>query len=336
MSLRTDEQGRPIRALGLTSGGLDSLLASAFIRAQGIEVLALTFVSPFLSPDKARRGVERLGLPWRVIDFTAPHIEVVKNPRFGRGANMNPCLDCHALMIRLADEIRCREGFHFIFTGEVLGQRPMSQTRAGLDLVARASGAGDYLLRPLSAKHLAPTEPERRGWVDREALLDFHGRSRKAQMALAPSYGLTEYPTPAGGCPLTEPQFSRRLKHLLTIRPEAGPREMALLRFGRHFALGGQVRLIVGRHQRDNEQLNALVSEEDFILKAAQAPGPLGLIPAPVRPDEKQLRLAGRIVLSYADAKPPRAFVEITGAQGFRVLELAVEPKEFFQEMMVV
>jgi len=333
-----DQAKRPeaVKALGLTSGGLDSLLALALVRSLGVEVEALTFVSPFLRAGAARRGVAQLGLDLRVVDFTTEQIEAVKNPRFGRGANMNPCLDCHTLMVRLAERIRKEEGFHFLFTGEVLGQRPMSQTRQGLDLVARASGVGERLLRPLSAQRLTPTLPEKEGWIDREKLLGLTGRGRKPQMALAGELGLTDYPTPAGGCPLTEPQFSHRLSRLLARHPAAGPREMELLRLGRHFEMGGGFVLILGRKEAENERLANLLGPDDLSLQAVGPPGPLGLIAGPGGLSDEQIELAGRILLAYSDAAGPTGQVKISAIGQSRLIDLPVEDKALFKKFMVV
>ena len=337
MNSRVDENGRPIRALGLTSGGLDSLLTLLVIRNQGIQVEALTFVSPFLKPDKPIKGCRSLRIPLRVEDFTEEHLAVVKDPRFGHGRNMNPCLDCHSLMFRLAHRIREEEGFHFIFSGEVLGQRPMSQNRGALNLVARESGAPEYLLRPLSALRLKTTLPEERGWVDREKLLDFQGRGRKPQMALAAQLGIEDYPTPAGGCPLTEPGFSRRLRNLLALQPQAGPAEMELLRLGRHFDLGGGVKLILGRNQAENKRLEELNPPDGTSLKAAGVPGPTGLLSHPGReePGPGELDLAGRIVLSYADTEGPRGEVLVRRDGAQESLGLPVEEKAGFAPLMI-
>jgi len=334
--LKIDKDGQRVRALGLCSGGLDSLLALLVVQNQGIEVTALTFVSPFLDGEKARDGSAALGIPHRIVDFTPQHLKVVKDPKFGYGANMNPCLDCHILMIRLADEIRSQEGYHFIFTGEVVGQRPMSQNRAALDLVAKNSGAAEYLVRPLSAKRLPPTRPEEEGWLERERLLGLQGRGRKPQMALAQEYGITDYPSPAGGCILTDPGFSRRLRRLFEGRPDAGAREVGLLYWGRHFDLGGGQWLILGRDKADNEALFELIRPEDIVLQAANLPGPLGLIPGPAEAKDEILELAGRILLAYTKASGPLAQVSLRGAAGQRILDLPVEGKESFEERLIL
>ena len=337
MTLRLDEQGKQVRALGLTSGGLDSLLALLVIRNQGIQVQALTFVSPFLKADSPARGCRALDIPLRVEDFTEQHLQVVRNPKFGHGKNMNPCLDCHALMFRLAHRIREGGGFHFIFSGEVVGQRPMSQNKQSLGVVARESGAPEYLLRPLSAKNLAPTLPEEKGWVDREALYDFQGRGRKPQIALAEELGLAEYPSPAGGCLLTDPGFSRRLKNLLAAQPLAGPPEMELLRVGRHFDLGGGYKLVLGRNQSENNRISQLTPPAGVSLKAAGVPGPTGLISHAGldAPGLDLLDLAGRIVLSYADASGPEAELLVISGGERESLVLPVEEKAEFADLMI-
>jgi tRNA U34 2-thiouridine synthase MnmA/TrmU len=201
-----------MKALCVFSGGLDSMLASELIRAQGIEVLALFFETPFFASPQARKSAESIALPIKVVDITDTHLEMLKNPRHGYGGHMNPCIDCHALMIRTAGEMLEQEGASFIITGEVMGQRPMSQNLKALSMVASESGFQKLILRPLSAKRLPITLPEEEGWVDRERLLGFSGRSRKPQMELAERLHITEYPSPAGGCLLTDEVFSRRLK----------------------------------------------------------------------------------------------------------------------------
>jgi hypothetical protein len=251
---------------------------------------------------------------------------------------MNPCLDCHALMFRLAHRIREAEGYHFIFSGEVLGQRPMSQHRQGLDLVARASGAPELLLRPLSARLLTPTKPELEGWLDRDKLLALQGRNRKPQMALAAELGLVNYPTPAGGCLLTDPGFSRRLAGLLEEFPEAGPDEIEFLKVGRHFDLGQGLKLILGRNHSENERLAELVGPEDWTLKAAAVPGPLAVLRRPGRPatpDEASLNLAGRIVLAYSDKKGQGGQVELRGPQDRLGLDLPAQDKRDFAGLII-
>ena len=203
------------KALCLISGGLDSQLAACVLREQGVHVEGVAFSSPFFSPDAAIRAAKQLDIKLHVVDFT-PHIAaLLKNPPHGFGSCLNPCIDCHAAMVRKASEIMAREGFDFIATGEVLGQRPMSQRRDALNMVQKDSGIPGRLLRPLSAQLLPETEPETLGLVDRSRLLGLSGRNRKPQLEMAKRFGLVEFPTPAGGCLLTEPNYTRRLKNLM-------------------------------------------------------------------------------------------------------------------------
>ncbi len=203
-----------VRALGLTSGGLDSILSALVLKDQGIEVAWVNFETPFFSSDRARRAARMTGIPLRVKNITGVYVKMLKNPNCGYGANMNPCLDCHALMLELAGSIMTEEGFDFLFTGEVLGQRPMSQTKPSLRYVEKQSGYDGYILRPLSAARLPVTIPEKEGLVNRDLLLDITGRSRKPQIKLAGEFGLEDYSSPGGGCLLTDKGYSDRLRDL--------------------------------------------------------------------------------------------------------------------------
>jgi tRNA U34 2-thiouridine synthase MnmA/TrmU len=197
--------------VGLLSGGLDSILAICVLREQNIRIEAVAFITPFFGPGNAQKAVKMLNVPLHVVDITDVHLQMLKKPKHGYGSGMNPCIDCHALMFREAGKLMQQWGADFLFSGEVLGERPMSQNKQSLRVVARDSGFEEYIIRPLSAKLLPITKPEHEGKVDRERLLDIQGRSRKRQMELAKQYGITEYPEPAGGCRLTEPNFSKRL-----------------------------------------------------------------------------------------------------------------------------
>ena len=198
------------------------MLAASLVRAQNIDVLALFFETPFFTSAKARESSRKLDIPFRVVDITERHLPVIRNPKHGHGSAMNPCIDCHALMFRIAGEMMQDEGADFIITGEVLGQRPMSQNRRSLTLVEKESGMTGLILRPLSAKLLDITVPEEKGWINRDLLMDFQGRSRKPQMALAKELNLTDYPSPAGGCLLTEKEFSKKLKDLFDFEQNPG------------------------------------------------------------------------------------------------------------------
>lgn len=293
-----------VKAVGLLSGGLDSLLAVRLLQEQGIEVIGVTFKSPFFGTKKAKEAAKLLGIPLRVVDITEELMEIVKNPKHGRGSGMNPCIDCHALMVRKAGEVMRREGAQFVFTGEVLGQRPFSQNRRALKIVEEESGLGDLLLRPLSAKRLPPTLPEREGWVDRDRLLGLYGRGRKVQLELAERFGIKDPPSAAGGCLLTDPVFSRRLRDLLDHVPDPPIREVELLKVGRHFRLSPRTKAIVGRRRGENEKLQALATPEDLLMEADGYPGPVLLIPGGGR--ESDWPKAAAICLRYSDAPRDR------------------------------
>ncbi|MCL1919779.1 MAG: tRNA 4-thiouridine(8) synthase ThiI [Kiritimatiellaeota bacterium] len=272
------ENQRPGRGLSLLSGGLDSQLAVCVLREQGLYVEGVVFASPFFKIDAARRAAEHLGLPLHVVPFTRDILELVESPRHGFGGAMNPCIDCHARMIRRAGEMMAEKGFDFVATGEVLNQRPMSQTRKSLAQVAADAGLGGRLLRPLCARHLEPTLPETEGIVDRERLLDLHGRSRKPQMELAKRFGLLEYPSPAGGCLLTEKGFCRKLADLKAHEGFGDERLAWLLLYGRHFRLPGGAKCIVGRDARDNAKLKEMRRDGDVLLHTVNVPGPTALL----------------------------------------------------------
>lgn len=296
------------KAIGLLSGGLDSILATRLLQDQGIEILAICFKTPFFGFQKAQRAAIRLKVSLRVIDISKEHLQLVQNPRYGYGRNMNPCIDCHILMLKRAGYLLERENFDFIFTGEVLGQRPMSQNKQVLQLVARNSGCEGLILRPLSAKLLPETRAEKEGRVDRGRLLDIQGRSRKSQFELAKRYGIADFPDPAGGCLLTDPAFSRRLKDLLAHQGEVQIRDIELLRVGRHFRLDESTKAIIGRRQEENERLLELVHEGDVVVKVTGYPGPIELIPRGFT--EASVEIAASLCVRYSDV-PNSIVVEV-------------------------
>jgi len=283
----------------LLSGGLDSQLAICVLRAQGIDMEAVVFRSPFFDISAAQRAAAALQVKLRVVDFTPDILALVEHPPHGFGSCMNPCIDCHARMLARAGELMRQEGFDFVSTGEVLGQRPMSQQRRALDIVAKDSGIRGCLLRPLSALKLEPTPMELDGRVDRSRLLGLEGRSRRPQMALAKEYGVVDYPSPAGGCKLTEPNYARRLKDLRAAGGLADLRMIELLRLGRHVKLPEGGRAVVGRNKADNEAIRAAMGEGDVVLRTAVVPGPSVLVRAGA--SDADLALAVRICAAYAD-----------------------------------
>ncbi len=290
-----------MKALSLISGGLDSMLAARLILDQGIEVTGVGFSSPFYGSRRGRRAAESLGTPFVSRDITREMIEVLSNPAHGYGKHLNPCTDCHRLMVSTAAGMLEELGASFIVTGEVLGQRPKSQNRDALNAVAKGAGRG-LLLRPLSARLLPETVPEREGWVDRSRLMGISGRSRKVQLELAERYGLTGYQSPAGGCLLTEAGYCRKLKEL---REHEGwvPEELNLLRFGRHFRLPSGGRVVSGRNREENEILEKLAREGDYLFQAAERPGSLVLLRKPVEVTARDRELAAAVCLRYSKEK---------------------------------
>ncbi len=289
------------KALGLMSGGLDSTLAAMTLMRQGIEVTGISFVTPFFGAEKAKTAAGLIGFPLIVQEISDIHLEMVKKPAYGYGRNMNPCIDCHAMMFRLAGEIMEKEGFDFLFSGEVLGQRPMSQNANALCSVAKHSGYPQRVLRPLSAKLLPITAMEESGLVDREKLLDFQGRSRKPQQALAVQWDYPDFPSSGGGCLLTEEGFSNQLRDLLQNNQLATSHDVELLKAGRQFRLSPTSKLILGRHQADNDRIQQLAKGTQLKLRCRNFNGPLGLFCG--EQTEQSLQMAAAILASYGKGK---------------------------------
>ena len=351
-TIRRKADGSPVRALGLFSGGLDSMLAAWLLTRQGIEVVALhaatgftaadqqraldaldvgePFPPPPAAPESVRLAALELSLPLRVLDLGETLMDLVLDPPHGWGANLNPCLDCHGAMLRAAAARLPAEGADFVFTGEVLGQRPMSQHGRGLGLVAELAGLSGRLLRPLSARLLAPTEAEDRGWVDREGLLGIQGRGRREQLRLAREAGLTEAPAPAGGCLLTEPAYASRLwdwiRHAPGRRPDA--RARLLLRLGRHFRVDAAHKLVVGRDEDENRLLDRLMPAVPR-LEARDHAGPLALVEradgTAAWPPDAVLAAMAAAVARYGKGRG-EARVVVTARLGGAVRELEVAP----------
>lgn len=284
-----------MRAVALLSGGLDSCLAVKLIQEQGIEVVGITFITPFFSPFHAKEMAERLKIEHYFLEVGEDYIPLVLNPKYGYGKNMNPCIDCHGFMIKRAGDMLVDLHASFIITGEVLNERPFSQTKRGLSLVDRISGYGDLTLRPLSAKLLPPTLPERKGWVKRELLLGISGRKRNVQFELAKRYGIEKFPTPAGGCLLTDPSFSNRLKDSIE-HGEVSFEDIELLKIGRHFRIDG-VKVIISRNRKESEEMK----KYSIYFYPEYSHAPSGLYRG--EPEEDAIRLAASILLRYLGRK---------------------------------
>lgn len=289
-----------IKAVALFSGGLDSILAVKLIREQRIEVRGVNFKTPFFGLDKAYAAIKNLDIDLEIIDITQELLEILRNPKHGFGKNMNPCIDCHALMFKKAGEYMTRIGASFILSGEVLGERPMSQNRNSLNIIERESGFEGRILRPLSALLLAETIPEKEGLVERNKLLDISGRSRKRQIELAAKMGIEDYPSPAGGCKLTEPAFSKRLRDLFT-QGVFSLEEIELLKLGRHFRLSRDIKLVVGRNKEENKQLLNFFQNEDYLFEAKNLKGPVSLLKKGSKVNNELIDKSCRITARYCD-----------------------------------
>jgi hypothetical protein len=307
------------KAVALLSGGLDSMLAIRVLLDQGVPVTGVRFITHFgcdpVSSGSCGRDVEPLVKAWGHLGFTVrmshlgqDYIEMVKKPRFGRGKNMNPCVDCRIMMLDWARETLEQEDAGFLVTGEVLNQRPMSQTRERFRQIDRELGLEGRILRPLSAKLLEPTLPEKEGVVDRSRLLDFSGRGRTRQYELAKHYGITEIPQPSGGCLLTDPGYSARLRDLWDKDPDAGARDINLLRVGRHFRPTERCKVIVGRDETENRALEAFRGPGDVLVTLKDFQGPTVLVHGPHGPEE--IALAAGLAIRYGDV-PGKAPAEV-------------------------
>jgi tRNA-specific 2-thiouridylase len=340
-----------IKAVGLVSGGLDSALAVAVVKRLGGEVLALHasigysagFMRAEIAGEKredleaaeAARMSAAFGVPVRVIDLVEEYFGVLLNPRHGYGANANPCIDCHLFMIGKAKEVMEREGARFVFTGEVLGQRPMSQNFKALELIDRESGLDGRLVRPLSARLLPETLAEKNGWIDRNGLLDIQGRSRRRQMELAAELGVTGYASPAGGCMLTDENYAARLKDWM--RHAAGAplthEQTLLFAVGRHFRLSPSVKAVVGRREAENLYLERAWRSE-WLAMPVDVPGPTVLVQGPAT--DEDLRIGAALVARYSDAKTsPSVKVAVRRGDEERIFEIAPALDELMERLRI-
>ena len=292
------------KGLSLMSGGLDSQLAIRVLQSAGAEVEAVCFSTPFFDISAAKTAADALGVKLHIIDFTDDEISLIENPPHGFGGAMNPCIDCHALMIKRAGELMTKLGYDFVATGEVQGQRPMSQNKQSLGIVEKCSGLKGRLIRPMSAKLLEPTIPEQEGKIDREKLLDISGRGRERQIALAAEFGIVDYPSPAGGCKLTEEGFCRKLKDLKDHEGLANRKLVELLLVGRRFRLPGGSSVILGRDRVENEKLRVASCElrvegrRVVVIAPVNVPGPTAVVPD--LKGEDDLALAKELVCAYS------------------------------------
>jgi len=324
-----------MKAVAMLSGGLDSRLAVRMIQEQGIEVEALNFVTPFCTCTakgscklEAKKASEEYGVPLKVIFLMDEFIEIIKHARHGYGRGINPCLDCRILTFRKAGEYMREIGASFLVTGEVLGERPMSQRPDAIRKIEKESGLEGYIVRPLSANLLEESFPEKEGWVDRSKFAAIRGRSRKPQIELAEAYGMKDYPCAAGGCLLTDPDFAGRMRALLDYNPHPSRNEIMLLKVGRHtFLDGGRGRIMVGRNENENLRLRSLARDGDWLLEAVDVVGPVTLVRG--QPTEADLELAAYLTAEHGKGSR----LDVVTVRGSRLgsaeaAEIVVRPTE--------
>lgn len=330
-----------ITALALFSGGLDSILAARLVASLGVRVLAVKFVTPFFDyellddPEKYKQEImEKYGIEVILHDLSHNYLDLLHNPSHGFGKNFNPCIDCKILMFSRAKEMMAQYGASFLISGEVLGQRPMSQRRDTLRVIERDSFNDGLLLRPLSAKLMDATKAETEGWIDREKLLNFSGRGRSRQIKLAKDYGITDFPAPAGGCILADPILSTRIEKIykgefVIKAEEITVTDIRLLLIGRQFILPDNSWLILGRNEKENNKIEALAEKNDILLHMPERPGPTALLRWVKNPDsdaccdDTVLQQAAELVVRFGKkikGTDPGAEVELHGLEKPRAI----------------
>jgi len=324
-----------MKAISLFSGGLDSMLAVKLIASQGVDVVALYVKTGFGGTkditDELKSRAKMAGADFLVADVREEYIQkILFDPIYGYGKNFNPCIDCHGYMFKIAKAMMKDLDASFLITGEVVGQRPMSQRADALKQVSTLAGDKEdkLILRPLSAKLLEPTTPEIEGWVDREKLLGISGRSRETQLKLAKEYGWDDFESPAGGCLLTEPAFSQKLRDFIEFE-EFGVEDIDLLKFGRHFRLPDGAKLVVGRHQEDNESLKK-IQNQDYIPITLPIAGPYSLIHKDASSRDKEF--GARVAITYARSNKDEIYSVNVGDEVLEVtpLESKSQAQKYF------
>jgi tRNA-specific 2-thiouridylase len=332
-----------MKAIALLSGGLDSTLAAKVVLDLGIELEALNFLTVFCTCTNrgetclaSQKAVSALGIPLNVLNVSEEYLRVVKNPKHGYGSNMNPCIDCRIFMMKKAKAYMEEIGASFIVTGEVLGERPMSQRRDSMRLIEKEAGLDGLILRPLSAKLLPASIPEKEGWVDREKLLKIQGRSRKPQIQMADHYGIRDYPCPAGGCLLTDPGFAKRMRDLIHHHSDFTLNDVHLLKMGRHFRFSPRLKLVVGRNEEENQKIQTFSEEGDILLKLFRFPGPLSLLRGEA--GEREIEQAAAITARYSKAKDLKKVEVIckkAKEEGDRSLSVSPLSEKEIEELMI-
>jgi tRNA U34 2-thiouridine synthase MnmA/TrmU len=325
-----------IKALSLLSGGLDSILATELILKQGIAVEALNFAGPFCLCKKGGCGAaeasKKLGVPLKVMSVENDYLRMVRNPKHGYGRNMNPCIDCRIFMMKKAKRYAKLIGASFIFTGEVLDERPMSQHYRAMKIIEDESGLSGKLVRPLSAKLLPETVAEKQGLVKREKLLGIRGRSRKPQIALAKEYNIVDYPCPAGGCLLTYREFANKLRDLFKYRKRCSLTDVALLKVGRHFRFG-QSKIIVGRNEAENKVLSMKKAQNDYLFEVPEISGPITVLQG--KKYKGAIKVAAALTAFYSDAETEMVTVNFGRERLDKHIKLAVPSRQEVESLRV-
>ncbi len=315
------------KAVALLSGGLDSMLAIAALKEQGVEMEAVYFQSMFgCCKDDARQAAHRLGVPFTMLKVGDDYLDLVENPKHGYGRGINPCVDCRGYMFEAAKKFMERAGASFLVSGEVLDQRPMSQKMKDFKVMEKDCGLEGKILRPLSAKRLPATEAEQRGWVDREQLFGIHGRSRKKLLELAARYGIEDPPMPSAGCALTSPLFAKKVRDVFDHHPGRQRWEFEILRIGRHFRLDTKAKAVVARNENQNAYFEVLHPAGTSLLSCENFGGPHALVIGEC--SEESLKTAGRLVLRYSQQKslPETCEIRIEKDGESRSLTLPAKP----------
>jgi hypothetical protein len=323
-----------ITALALFSGGLDSTLTCRVVAAQGIKVVAVKFITPFFGYELLQKQDEYIqkiketaDIDVILKDITLPYLELLKKPAHGFGKYFNPCIDCKIFLLSEAKKMMPEVGASFLVTGEVVGQRPMSQRRDALRVVERDSGCEDILVRPLCAKNLEPTQAEIDGLIDREKLLDFSGRNRKPQMQLAEQFGITDYPSPAGGCILADPILSLRIQKYYEAQEQIIPEDILLMLVGRQFRLPSGGWLVVGRNESENIKIESLRQPGDWLIWPEDFPGPSVILRS--SQNDNELQLAASILVRYAKkAVTALGKIKVMAEKNGTVIQLDTVPLE--------
>jgi tRNA U34 2-thiouridine synthase MnmA/TrmU len=325
-----------VKAIGLLSGGLDSILATEMILKQGIEVTAFNVRSPFCLCKKdgcaAVDAAKQLNVPLKMVAAGNDYLRMLRKPKHGYGRNMNPCIDCRIFLFKRAKKYAKETGADFIFTGEVLDERPMSQHYPAMMLIEKEAGLKGKILRPLSAKLLPETDVEKKGLVDRSKLMDIEGRSRKPQFKLAEEYNIKDFPCPAGGCLLTYEEYAKKIRDLFANKKHVSMADIALLRIGRHFRMGKN-KFVVGREETENKLLVARKTKNEYYFELPDVVGPVTILQGPKT--KSAIETAAKLTAFYSDAKSGKVKVNFGRASLNESIVIAIPAQDYADNLRV-